>query len=323
MNRFLPLAACSLLLLAAPRLHAQTSDRVALFPQFRAGETFRYRIGFRSQIVSSTESTVASPQAPVNSQTDAQFFLFAEVVDVHQEAGKDVMRFRTKIVQSDASAPAKTVPSPLDLDSNSPLGKLVGFTLHAGGQATNLDGFDGLSVDERAAWQEWLSRFAAAATFPDKGIKPGDKWKSEEPTPATPLGGLSWDKESVYVSDAPCTAVSITPEGDISPLGQPLETCAVILTTATLKQKSPSKDATPDDYRLHDLRTTGTATGKNQIVSYISLKTGFVLRSTEDANQSMNVVVAKTDTTNRVHYAIGAESHAQILLLSEPTSDHP
>src|SRR5207245_4967046 len=68
-----------------------------------------------------------------------------------------------------------------------------------------------------------------------------------------------------------------------------------LLTTATLKQKSSSKDATPEDFKLHALKTTGTAKGKNENITYISLTTGLVVRATEEANQFMDVVVAKAE----------------------------
>ena len=123
-------------------------------------------------------------------------------------------------------------------------------------------------------------------------------------------------KESEYVHDAPCKGMQLTRAGDLAEASQAAETCAVILTTATLRQKSSPKDATPEDYKLHDLRTMGSAKGRNEIITYISLKTGLVVRATEDAKQSMDIVVAKTDGTNRVHYNVDAESHAEVLLVS-------
>jgi hypothetical protein len=116
--------------------------------------------------------------------------------------------------------------------------------------------------------------------------------------------------------------MKLSPQGDPAASGAATETCAVILTTATLRQKSSPKDATPEDYKLHDLRNMGTAKGKNQIISYFSLKTGLVVRATEDANQSMSLIVAKSDGSNRVHYTIDAESHAQVLLLADPPAGH-
>jgi len=116
------------------------------------------------------------------------------------------------------------------------------------------------------------------------------------------------------VDDEPCGAAIAVSQNDSSrPVGAP-ETCAAILTTALLRQKSPQKDATPEDYKLHDLRTSGIAKGKNEVITYISLKTGLVVRATEDANQSMSVTVAKADGSNRVHYNIDAQSHLQVRL---------
>jgi hypothetical protein len=95
------------------------------------------------------------------------------------------------------------------------------------------------------------------------------------------------------------------------------------LTTATLKQKSSRKNATPEDFKLHELQTTGTARGTNQVIAYISLKTGLIARATEEASQSMDVVVAKTDGSNRVHYSVDAKSNAEVLLVADtPLKNH-
>jgi len=88
------------------------------------------------------------------------------------------------------------------------------------------------------------------------------------------------------------------------------------LTQSTLKQKSSTKDSTPDDYRLHGLKTFGTAKGENQAIAYISHKSGLVLRANEDARQNMDVTVMKSDGTNGVHYTIDANSHLETLLVT-------
>jgi len=51
----------------------------------------------------------------------------------------------------------------------------------------------------------------------------------------------------------------------------------VILTNASLNQDSNSKNATPEDFKVHALRTAGTARA-NRIITYVSLKTGLVVR---------------------------------------------
>jgi hypothetical protein len=305
---------------------ADSVDRVVLFPKLAVGQTFRYQIGYRAGTNTSTESTVAAPMAPTGGQTNENLLLQVEVDDLRLDAGRTVARLRTQILDLEAVAPAKPAnPAPDSNVAAKPPAreKIVEFVLHPDGQVTDVEGLDRLSPDEQAAWQEWLGRFGGAASFPEKGIKPGEKWKAEEPISNALLSGLSWEKESEYVTDAPCAATRITPQGDLAAVPQPLEQCAVILTTAIMKQRSSQKDATPEDYKLHDLRTMGVASGKNEIVTYISLKTGFVIRATEDAKQSMNVIVAKTDGSNRVHYMIDAESHAQVLLLAPETPPNP
>ena len=107
-----------------------------------------------------------------------------------------------------------------------------------------------------------------------------------------------------------CTRHPLPRPAPRAPKGEPIEsnpydeTCAVILTTATLTQASSSKDATPEDFKLHQLHTSGTASGTNKIISYVSLKTGLVVRTTEDAHQTMSVTIAKADKSNRVHYDV-------------------
>lgn len=310
-----------LLVMAVPGKARTPSERVVLFPKLSVGQTFRYQIGYRAVTNTTTESNVAAPMAPTGGQTNASILLQVEVEDLRSEAGMVVAHLRTRIVAPDATASAKAAPA------NS-AGKLekrdkdVEFTLHGDGQVSELEGLDRLSADEQAAWQEWVARFGGGAAFPEKGVKPGEKWKRDEPILNAVLSGLSWEKESEYVNDAPCSPMKLSPQSDPFASGAATETCAVILTTAILRQKSSPRDATPEDYKLHDLRNMGTAKGKNQIISYFSLKTGLVVRATEDANQSMSLIVAKSDGSNRVHYTIDAESHAQVLLLADPPAGH-
>lgn len=316
------LAAC-LMLMAIPCEAAQNPERVILFPKLSVGQTIRYQIGYRAQTQTNTESTVAAPMAPTGGQTDARLLLQIQVEDLRIEAGKAVVRLLTRIIEPDAMAPVSNATEPNQAGKSDKRDKTVEFTLHGDGQVTDVAGLEKLSSAEQSVWQEWVARFGGGAAFPERGVKPGEKWKSDEPISGALLSGLSWEKESEYVNDAPCSAMKMTQQGDLAAAEQTQETCAVILTTATLKQKSSQKDATPEDYKLHDLRTMGIAKGKNEIITYISLKTGLVLRATEDADQSMNVIVAKSDGSNRVHYMIDAESHAQVLLLAEPPANHP
>ncbi|MGC1415611.1 MAG: hypothetical protein WA817_10035 [Candidatus Acidiferrum sp.] len=333
MNRFLLFLGGCLILVAVTCKARSTGDRVVLQPKLHVGQIIRYQVGYRATNNTNTESTVAAPMAPTGGQISANIQLQVDVEDLRTEAGMTLARLRTQIVDADAippspvaansAAPTNSTPNPTSAQKSSPPGKTVELTLRSDGQVSDVKGLDKLTADERAAWQEWVDRFGGAAPFPEKGIRPGDKWKRDEPIPESLLAGLSWEKESEYVNNAPCAAMKLTPQGDPAAGQQSQETCAVILTTATLKQKSSPSDATPEDYKLHDLRNMGTAQGKNQIISYFSLKTGLVVRATEDANQSMNLTVSKTDGSNQVHYGIEAESHARVLLLANTPAAHP
>src|SRR2546429_3997004 len=113
-------------------------------------------------------------------------------------------------------------------------------------------GLDTLFPEQQQAWQQWVARFALAWTLPADGMKFGEKWKSEQAEQAgAPIAGLHWARESSYVRDEPCQASHLSIMGDVSASSGPPDTCAVLLTTATLKQKSSSKDATPEDFKLH------------------------------------------------------------------------
>jgi hypothetical protein len=90
-----------------------------------------------------------------------------------------------------------------------------------------------------------------------------------------------------------------------------------VLTEAKLVQKSSLKDATPEDFKLHELKTMGAAKGSNELITYISLTTGLVVRATEDASQQMNVIIAKADGSNGVRYSVDAKSQLEVLLLTQ------
>jgi len=82
-----------------------------------------------------------------------------------------------------------------------------------------------------------------------------------------------------------------------------------------LRQKSSPKNSTPDDYKLPQPENRGSAAGKNETILYYELSSGLLVRSTEDAQQTMDVLVALTDGSNSVRYTLDAKSHSDMLLL--------
>src|SRR6202040_1734192 len=101
---------------------------------------------------------------------------------------------------SDARASTSGTENPNGAGKSAKREKAVAFTLHGDGQVTDIEGLDRLPTQEQAAWEEWVARFGGGGSFPEKGVKPGEKWKGEEPVSNALLTGLSWEKESEYVN---------------------------------------------------------------------------------------------------------------------------
>lgn len=319
MNAWPRLLALSVVLSAFELAAAQRPERLPVFPKLVAGQSFTYEISYRAETTTTAESNVAAPMAPPNGQTNTRLILKVDVLALSSDRGKPAAHLRTQFLSPDSSLSQAGAPLNTPANQASEPSRRVEFWLHSDGRVTELTGFDALATAEKEAWQEWIGRFGAGAALPEKGPRPGDKWKADERISNALLTGLTWDKELQYVHDEPCRAPASGEPPELSRPAPSAESCAVILTTATIKQKSPQKDATPEDFKLHDLRTYGVAKGKNEVITYISRSSGLVVRSTEDVKQSLDVIVAKSDGSNRVHYVVEAQSHARVLLLPPKT----
>jgi hypothetical protein len=294
-----------------------TRRRIELFPKLTPGQIISYRISYRTDKKAKTQSAFITAEPAVNPSVNLRALLRLEVLGVEPQGARSVLHFRAIYQTIDSpgeSASSRPKPFVPELPRQGSQPVLIEFTILADGRMSNVKNVDALLPEQQEAWKEWAARFAASAAFPEKGISIGQKWKSEEPEKtAAPIAGLSWLRESFYLRDEPCRTTNLTPQGDADSSGGAAETCAVIFTNATLKQKSDPEDTTPEDFQLHNLHTSGTATGNNKTTLYISLSTGLLVRSSDDADQSMNVTIAQPNETNHVHYAIHAQSHAEIL----------
>jgi hypothetical protein len=301
--------------------------RVHLLPKLQPGQTITYLIRFQSDKRVKTESKVVAPMAPDAAQLDVHGLLRVEILQVQETAGNTTIHARGQFLTPDSVAAIK-MPGENNPDANNSHAdadaKRIEFTISPDGSVNNAKGLDLLLPDQQQAWQQWVARFALAWTLPVEGMKSGEKSRSEQAEQTgAPIAGLHWARESLYVRDEPCQSSQRSLSGEVSPSSGPADICAVLLTTATLKQKSSSKDATPEDFKVHELRTMGTANGTSEIISYVSLKTGLVVRATEETAQFMDVVIAKADGSNRVHYNISAKSHAEVLLVTEKPPHQP
>jgi len=264
-------------------------NRTTLLPRLHQGQTLTYQIRLRVDKHVRSQSRIAAPPSPGLVPVDTIRTIRIDVVDVAADNPRAKLILRAQIQESAATSPAA---------------KSFEFAIHSDGTVIPPKEIDELSAEDADVWRAWIARFAIAWTIPEKGTKLGDKWFAEEAIPGLPLAELSWQKSSQYVRDEPC------------PVAQsPGERCAVLLTTATIKQRSSPKDATPSDYKSRQLRTMGTAKGRNEMFTYISLVTGLVARSSEGATQSMDVLIAKSDGSNEVHYYVEAKSSTQVLFV--------
>jgi len=287
------------------------SQQIQLTPRVKAGQNFVYRVEFHSSRSTKTESHVATPQSPADLSLNASGLLQVTVVAV----GPSGLQLKTYLSEKPSSASSQDISPSNQLPETVP-DKLIEVQLSADGSASETKGLDQLSNAQQFAWKTWLAQFASSMTFPKTGVSVGQRWQSVDPeTAASPIAQLSWVKKSQYVRDEICEA----PTGAASKAGKvrsTIEKCAVVLVQAKLRQQSSPDKATPPDFKLRQMITRGTSTGTNQTILYISRDSGLLVRSTEDAQQTMDATVSLADGTNYVRYLIHAKSRSLVELLS-------
>jgi hypothetical protein len=277
-------------------------NRVSLFPKLHAGEGYSYQVRYQAEKKIKTESAVAAPMAPEDGRTDTQRLLRMEVLGEKGAGRTAELRLRLRL----------TPPEEPENETRAEL------TLQGDGRVSDEQGMNSFSAEDQETIRAWMAQFGMAGVFPVAGVKQGERWKAEEPVAGAALTGLVWEKESTYVRNDVCPVDTHGAEpGKNDKHGKTQPMCAVILIRETLKQKSSAKHATPGDFKTRELRTTGTARGTNEIVSYIALDNGLLVRGTEEAQQAMDVEVALADRGNRVHYNVDARSHTEVLMVAE------
>ncbi len=266
--------------------------RVLLVPHLRAGQRFVYLIHGQVKRQVKTESRVTSMLDPGETASDASAEMRLRIVRVSGTPGKESVEAEAELVGSESKERGETR-------------RALKFTIESDGEIANVKGAGELEAEQRMLWEFGMARFVNGWALPGNRLKRGEKWKSEELENApSPIAQLVWERETEYVKNESCPVLTA-------------EICAVLLTHSTLKQKSAEKDATPEDYRRRELRTAGTAKGTNETISYVSLKTGVLVRATEEAKQTMNVAIAKADGTNGVRYLVEAGSLMEMEIVPE------
>ena len=210
---------CFLLLLAtvfgATQIHpsivqhsaaAAPIARATLFPRVHAGQTFTYFVQYRTKKNVKTESRVVTHTGPQDAETDAQWLLRIDILDVHPQGQRASIHARSQF-QSVASAMAQNNTGAVQTSSGSPAqnpeAKSVDFTILPDGRVDAVTGLVDLFPEQRQVWQVWLRQFAIAGVFPRDGVKPGQSWKSSEPEQApSPIVKLEWEKQATLRPDS-------------------------------------------------------------------------------------------------------------------------
>lgn len=308
-----------LLLLCGAVAQAQTTPggttgRVVLVPHLNPGETLRYQLDFRSRAKGSVTGAVNDPQGTREVQLSLGVVMRVDVLDLAPGTGTAGAGLRLRSTYEKLAADVRSdTPYPEAEDIKTRMAQLEGksfeFTMDPKGRMRDLSGLAALLPEQAQAAQEWLQGVSSADILPEGGIAPGERWASEQDA-GLPLAGVKWLRESTYLRNESCRPMP----GEAASR----ENCAVILTRSLLARKGDAKDATPAELRKQGLRTSGTAEGSSEALTYVSLTTGLVVSLTQSGAQKMNVTVALADGSNAVNYDADVKTETQLSLVSEP-----
>jgi len=293
-----------------PATSPAASQRVRLAPQFVPGQTFRYQLEYRTTTESQRTGLVADPQAPSQLEITWSAQVRLEVLPAEPPAPGTV-RLRATYERSAASARSDIFDPAGDALARQ-FNRMEGLSLEctrtADGKASNFRGLETLGDPKAvAAAQDLLTQISSGVGGLTREVAPGETWSVEQPAAGSPLLGLVWRTESTYLRNEPCRPAV------------PLDTeqCAVILTKLEMNQSRAVRDPTPEDYRARGLRTAGTWSGSGESLTYVSLRTGWVVSSTQSGSEEMDVTVSSAEGDTSVRYAGRVRSQSQISLLPQ------
>ncbi len=266
---------------------------------------------------SRSSGLIEDPQGPSKSEVSLAATVRVEILPAAPDAP---LRVRTTYEKSSATTKSDSYdPSLAVLEEQYRKleGRSLEFSFDALGKAANYTGLEGLFPDEKAATaaREWFSQLATGIDLPREGVIPGQSWSSVRTNVAgMPLLGLTWRTESTYLRDEPCFLPDSSAPAPSPATAAEADTCAVIRTRLSVAQR-PMKNPTPDDYRRHNMHTSGKLSSSGESVSYISRKTGWIVRVTQTSLEEMDVTLLASDGGSKLRINGRVESSTRILLL--------
>lgn len=302
-----------------------SSPRVSLTPRFVPGQTFHYEMEFETTTETSRSGLASDPQGPSSLVVDWNATVRIEVLSADSGTPGGI-RLRTTYEKSAASIRSDTFDPAADetIEQYHKLeGKVVEFTLDAGGKVKYVSGIEGIVDSEKAGQsaREWIAQLSASAGAPPGGVTVGQTWSSEQPAESLPIAGLVWHTESEYLRNEPCHPlnpdVPTTPEAaDSAANSQPATDCAVILANLNLNRSKSVRDSTPPELQKNGVQSTGTWNGSAQSLLYVSLATGMVVSVTQSGTEKMNVTLTSNRNTS-MRYAGTISSRSQVAMVAD------
>jgi hypothetical protein len=317
-------APLSFLLMAIPA--GAGENRISFVPHLQPGQVLHYSLRLRETKTVRARSRVSILKAPNWASFDARAELNVEVLSVSPSTDGPTIQLRTTFYTSSSNtrvqAPNTQEASPESQELTKENSTVL-VTVYPDGSLRNTQGLDKMLTEQQRLWREWANKFALYTQIPKQGVKRGEGWFSQEALSApAEIRGLVWDRKAVYLGNRPCRGVSLTLKGEVRTSSQPPESCGVFTLHAILKQGSTGKDATPEDFLIRHLKTSGTAQGKSEIRAYMSEKTGCLMSARDEAERHMQVLIGPDDGSNQVQYKIAVQTLTEVNLVWEnPVND--
>ena len=314
--------------------------RVSLAPRFSPGQVFRYQMEFETTTATTRSGLAKDPQGPSKLVITWDATVLMEVLP-SSAAAPDGVRLRTTYEKSTASVHSDTFDPAADQTQSQYQkleGKVVEFSLDAAGKVKAVAGLEGVvdgvvdGVKAAQAAGDWIAHLDASSGAPPGGVMVGQKWSSDQEAKALPVTGMVWRTETEYLRNEPCRppnpevppasapAESAGNAGtpgnpDSAAHAEPVETCAVVLAHLNLIRPKPVRDPTPEEYRKNGMKTAGKWSGSAQSLTYVSLRTGFVVSVTQTGTDEMDVTLTSEHAS--MHYAGTILSRSQVALVAD------
>jgi hypothetical protein len=313
----------------SPATGAAPAARVRLVPHYAPGQVLRYQMDFRTRIDSRSVGPIENPEAPSQLQLWVSATVRIDVLRIGPNSAKggEAVRLRATCEKATATARSDSYDpqaATLEQQYRNLAGRSIEFTLSPDGRLGDVQGLREAVPDERAASgiRQWLGAFSGSAALPRRGIKIGEKWTAEQPVTTAPLKGIVLRTESTYLRNEACEPRALAKLEGSAAAGSG-ETCAVILAESQMSPRHAQRDPTPEDYRRRDLRTRGQWASTGESLSYVSLRTGWVVSVTQTGTENMDVTIASVDSGSQVRYTAKLQSESQITLLPASSSAAP